>query len=80
MDGGGKGTQQRLAESQVRKLSIPVFYGSCCWEKQLGLLTAQMRTNKVKLVELPQTGTGDGCASPSPVIYLSHFLDEVSNQ
>lgn len=35
-----------LSPSEVRKLSIPVVYGSFCWEKQLGLLTAQMRTNR----------------------------------
>lgn len=35
---------------------------------------------KVKLVKLLETGSDDGLAGPSPVISLSHFLEEVSNQ
>lgn len=35
---------------------------------------------KVKLVKLLETGSDDGLAGPSPVISLSHFLDDVSNQ
>lgn len=35
---------------------------------------------KVKLVKLLETGSDDGVAGPSPVISLSHFLDDVSNQ
>lgn len=35
---------------------------------------------KVKLIKLLWTGSDDWLAGPSPVISLSQFLDEVSNQ
>lgn len=35
---------------------------------------------KVKLIKLLKTGSDDWLADPSPVISLSQFLDEVSNQ
>lgn len=35
---------------------------------------------KVKLIKLLQTGRDDWLAGPSPVISLSQFPDEVSNQ
>jgi len=35
---------------------------------------------KVKLIKLLQTGRDDWLAGPSPVISMSQFLEEVSNQ
>lgn len=81
---GGKGAQQRLAESSARQRTQtfdPRVLRVVLLGETVGFAdSADEDKQKVKLVELPQTGTGDGCAGPSPVISLSHFLDEVSNQ
>lgn len=82
--GRQRGAQQRLAESSACQRSgncrSPCFTGHLLGETVGFADSADEDKQKVKLVELPQTGTGDGCAGPSPVISLSHFLDEVSNQ
>lgn len=76
--GGGQGPSAR---SEVQVMSILAFFGLVLWgEAVVSADSTEQDTQKVKVVKLSQTGSERGRAGPRPVISLSHFLDEVSNQ